>query len=112
MTDRFQHAPDQVIPALVHFEFNPGLAVAGIQDGRPVGPRRPVSQFHPLAQAGEHRLARRPLDPGPVGLPHPEARVSEPVGQVTVIGEEQDSLGVTIQPPNGVDPLVHARQQL
>ena len=43
---------------------------------------------------------------------HAVARMREPRRQVAVVGQDQQALGVEVEPADGVDVLAHARQQI
>ena len=68
-----------------------------------------VVELDALAQAPERARRRHALDLGEVLLLHAEARMGEPVGELAVVGEEQQALGVAVEPADGEHPrLVRA----
>ena len=57
-----------------------------------------VVELDALAEAAERAAVRLALDLDEVLLVHAEARVGEAVGEVAVVGEEQQALGVGVEP--------------
>lgn len=111
MTRRRQHPANQVVPTLAHFQLKPGRAVFLPQLGHPGRPGRPVGEVHALAKPFERLVSDRPLDPGPVYFRHSEPGMRQPVGEFTIIGQEQEPLAVPVQPADGIHPLFHIRNQ-
>ena len=68
------------------------------------GAVRPSSSSTPFAEAAEGAPVRLALDLDQVLLVDAEARVGEAVGQVAVVGEQQQALGVGVEPADGEHP--------
>ena len=47
-----------------------------------------------------------------IGLLDAEARMHEPIGQVAVVGQQQQALAVLVEPADGVDALADVRHQI
>ena len=68
----------------------------------------PSSSSTPVAQPPAD-VARRPgRHLGEVGLGDPVRRVHQPVGELAVVGEQQQALAVGVEPPDVEQPLVGA----
>ena len=65
--------------------------------------RRTIVQHHAAAQGSELFLAWITLDLHPVGLAMRVPWVGEAMRERTIIGEHEQSFGITIQPPGGID---------
>jgi len=117
VTHRGGHAADLAVATFPDHQFQPGggnrLAVA---DGRVSGPevrlgqspnlrrRRPaVGKVDPFGQRPKGLVVRLALDLDPVGLGLFETGVAQPVLDATVVGQNQQSLAVPIQPASRID---------
>jgi hypothetical protein len=99
VADRLAHAPHLTVAALVDGEAHqPGLDRATL-----AGAVIPSSSSTP--SRSRRRAPRgRALDVGQVLLVHAERRVGEAVGQVAVVGEQQQALGVGVEATDREDP--------
>ncbi len=69
----------------------------------------PPLEDDPLAQAIELRLVRRPLHLHLVGLVAAVARMRDPLRELAVVGEQQQALGLVVEPPHrdqGLAPVL------
>jgi len=77
------------------------------------GWRSPVAvDRHTPAQAIERRLVGHAADAHVVFPFHLVTRVEQALGQRTVVGQQQQALGVVIEPPDRIDVLTDLRQQI
>ena len=96
------------------------LTVAALVDGdaqqssielRDLGGSRPaVLEVDPVAQPRHRAAGRLALDLHEVLLVHTEARVGEAVGEVAVVGEQQQPLRVGIEATDGEHPRLGGHQ--
>jgi len=93
MPHRVAHATDLAVTALVDGEAN-GV---GVGERCPSRRGQAVLQLDSLPEAADGTGRRRPFDRGQVLLLHAVRRVGEAVGQVTVVGEKKQSLGVGVE---------------
>ena len=68
--------------------------------------------FHPGGKLGGLLIGDIGADGDTVDLIDVAGGVHDAVGQLAVIGEEQKSLAVAVQPPDGIDPFLHAGQKV
>ena len=101
VADGLAHAPHLAVAALVD------------RDAQDVGRRaaatlagavRPSSSSTPSRSRRERARRRVALDLGQVLLLDAEGRVGEPVGEVAVVGEQQQALGVGVEAADREDP--------
>ena len=99
--DRLQRPADLAVAALAERHRQPDVRALLPVDRRPAsaGSARP-STVMPAAQRLERRVVRRPVRPHPV-LAQPAGRGQlQPPLQRPVVGEEQQPLGVEVEPPD------------
>jgi len=102
MADVLAHPPDLALAALVDRQLERVRSDAGHPRGR--GP--PVVQLDSGAQRPHRRVAhRRPRHHGAICLGDLEARVGQPVGELAVVGEEDQAGGVGVEPADRIQPL-------
>src|SRR6188508_3268143 len=65
-----------------------------------------------LAQTGQRVFVRSSSDARLICAFDAVPRVSEPRGEVAVVGEEQQALAVVVEPADGVDVLANAAEQI
>lgn len=68
------------------------------------GRRRAVLEFHAPAQAGDLVVIDDSFDLGVIALQHAGTRMHQPVGQGAVVREQQQPLGVIVEPADGIEP--------
>ena len=100
----FQHTPN-----LAGFPLGDGhsesalFVVSGDEIGSgPAG--RAIIQGDPLLQAIQRLLGYGPRNRYLVGLGDVKARMSEAMGEFSIIGEKQKAEGVEVEPPHRVNP--------
>ena len=120
-------ADDRVADGLTHVAHLPGAPfVQHDRDHRLILPRAkrrldqphrgrcgpaPVDRHTP-AQPIERRLVGHAADAHVVFPFHLVTRVEQPFGQRTVVGQQQQALGVVVEPPHRIDVLADVRQQI
>ena len=101
MADRLAHPPHLALAALVDRQ----LELVRAEQAH-VGRRgAAVVELDALAQRAQGALARAPLDARPIGPRHLEARVRQRVGEVAVVGEQDQAGAVGVQAPDGIQAL-------
>ena len=106
MPDRLAHAAHLAVAALVDRDAQE----AGVEQ-RDLGRRgEAVVELDALAQAAERAAVRLALDLDEVLLVDAEARVREAVGEVAVVGEQQQALGVGVEPADREHPGLGGHQ--
>lgn len=109
--DGRSHAPHLAVAALADGELDPGRRnIAAETDWRMTRPqprlgkearrRRagpPVAELHPVAQAFQRGVRRRPFDLHPVGFGQLVFRVRNARLQLAVVGEQQQTLAVVVE---------------
>lgn len=101
-----EHAPHDVLAPLVQHHLDQGLAGCGVDDAERVDLDRAVLEHDALAQSPPEVARHLALDLREVGLQHAVARVLEPVRQFAVVGEDEQALGVGVQPADVEEPLL------
>ena len=64
-----------------------------------------VAEVNPLEQLLQIVARWLAGDLHEIGLSDAETRMHEPIGQIAVVGEQQQSFAVLVEPAHGVDPL-------
>ncbi len=99
-----QHPAHDVLAALVQGDLDQVVLAGVLHDPEVVGARLAVLQLDAvlelLAQVARHRA----LDGGEVGLGHAVAGVGEAVGQLAVVGEQDEALGLGVEPADVEEP--------
>src|SRR3954468_17972256 len=105
VTDRLQRPPDHVLASLVQHDLDEGLPRLGVDQPEAVHAYRSVLDLDapPQRLADVARGRAGPL--GEVGLRHGVRRVLQPVRQLSVVGEQDQALGLGVQPPDVEQPL-------
>ena len=109
---RFDHAPHLAIASLCDRQLQKGLRFRIAKANGLGRPRRPVFQNHAFAQLphGVFRQNRRAFHQ--ISLRHMMIRIGQPLRQLSVVGQDQQSAGVQIQPSDGRDELADIAQQI
>ncbi len=105
VADVLEEPTDDLVAALVDDQLHDGLAGAVLHDAGPGHGDRAVVEGDAVldrAQRGLGDLARHLDD---VGLVHLVRGVRQPVGEVTVVGQDQQTLAVGVQPADVKQPL-------
>jgi len=114
MADRIEHFPDLAIAAFVQGDLESRVGAEAIGRHHADIRRRshaPVDR-HATRQAIQIVRVGHTDDLHVVPSRHPVPRMRQAAGQVAVVGQQQQSLGVEVEPANGVDVLRDCCQQI
>lgn len=111
MPDGLKHPPHLSLPSGVNGQLDPRGRLAGVQEANPGRSRRSIIEQDALLQSIESVLCRPPFDLGLVYLLHTEARVGEAESQFTVVGDDEQALGVSVEAAGGIETsILHPEQ--
>ena len=100
VADRLDHPPDLAVAAFAQDDLD-----LASPSRRHLGRRRrPVLELDPAPQPLEVAVAERRPQPRPVGLGDPVAGVGEPVGELAVVGQQQQPGRVGVEAADRVEP--------
>jgi len=97
VSDLRQQPPHDPFAALVQRQTHQRLARHLVHQGEIVDMCRSVVQFDPVAQLAAQPTGHRADDRREISLWHLERRVHQPVGQLTVVGQQHQPLGVGVE---------------
>ena len=100
VADGLGHAADLAVAPLAQDDLDLALAEATDLGGR----RHTVLQLHPPLQLAQVALRGRAAQLDPIGLRHLVAGMGEAIGQLAVIGEQQQAGRVGVEPAHRVEP--------
>jgi hypothetical protein len=100
---RLTHAADLLVAPLAQGDLEPGLAGLVAIEADLARAGRSVVERHPGGPALEIALGHLALHLDDVGLRDVMPRVQQPVGELSVVGEQQRAGGVEIEPPHRVE---------
>src|SRR5262245_13231957 len=98
--DRVEHPAHLALATLDHYQPDPAAALGAAGRTRLDRPGDPVLQLDPPLQSRELTVRGRAVDLGQVLLLDLEPRVREPVRELAVVGQQQEALGVPVEPPD------------
>ena len=108
MADRLEHPPHLALAPLLQHE----LHAVGRQAADAGRRRHAVVELDALAQRAQRRLAHgRAADARAVDPRNLERRVGQPVGELAVVGEQQQAGRVGVEAPDGVQALAAADER-
>ena len=129
MSDGFAHPSNLAVPPFANRDQH--HAIHALIGGHPFARRRtaamertaaeqlhlrrhgpPSIKWNPAPQLFDRAVVRRSRHIRLVGPFHLMARVSQPRGQVAVVGEEQQPFTVVIQPADWIDVLTHTLEEI
>src|SRR6185437_976318 len=93
-----EHSPHYVLAALVHSEFDKHPRSGSIHDTEPIGDYSTVFEFDSGRQPTTKILGYRPRHLGQICLKHPVSRVREPMRELAVVCEQNQALGIEVEP--------------
>ena len=100
--DGLEHPPHLALAALVEDE----LDALGREPPRAGGGRDAVVERHALPELAQRRLPhRRTAHLGTIDPRDLERRVGQPVGQLAVVGQQDQARRVRVEPPHRIEPL-------
>ena len=104
--DLRQHASDLALPALSHHDLEERLPSVFLSHSDPSWTGRAIIELHALTETTERFTTNGTGHERQVGPLDSERWVQQPMGQVTIVGEQEQSFGVLIESSDGVEPLV------
>ena len=106
VADGLEHAPHLALASLAERDLDhPGLRLA-----RTGGRRAAVLQLDAPRSAASARREPGRLHPRPVDLPDPVARMGEQLGELAVVGEQDQPGAVRVEAPDRVEPPPRAHE--
>jgi hypothetical protein len=118
MPNLFEHLAQLAIATLDDDDFVPGIvALADLANLRGRSLHTARTRFaalnaHPRTQSIQTFFRGLAADLDQVGLLHARCRAGELVGQVAVVGHEQQALAQVVQPSNRIEALAQLREKL
>jgi ABC-2 type transport system permease protein len=97
VSDFGEQPANDVFATLVQYHLDQRLAGHGLHDPESVDCHRAVVEVHSGAQCPAQRPRDRTWHLGQIGLEHPVGRVHQPVRQVSVVGQQEQTLGVGVE---------------
>ena len=110
--NRLEETSNEVRASLGHRQFDPGLRRQCLQYTHPHRRRPSATQVDAAPEPGELPLFRAARHLYVVGLWYPVARVGEPLRQVTVVRQQDQSGRVQIQPAHRIEAGQRPLQQV
>ena len=103
MTDAVEHAPDLAFSAFMDRDLQPGIRffLADLLELR--GRSLAVVEIDTLLEQVDLLVREHTLHLRTIGLGEFMLRVSNKVRKIPIVREEQQALGVVVQPPHGID---------
>src|SRR5262245_29623157 len=98
MTDCGKHAPDNMLAALMQRDLYQHPLTCLLDHAEPVRAHGAVLELHPRGQPASKIPPDRTAYFGEVGPHHPVPRMSQPVGELTIIGQQDQALGLIVEP--------------
>jgi hypothetical protein len=114
VADGFEHPAHLPVAPLANRHQQQTVAVgSSLVEQHDVGGQRPLAvKWNAFPQPIDGRLVRHPRHLRLVGAIHLVPRVRQRRGEVAVIGEEEQSFGVVVEPSDRIDVLAYAAQQI
>jgi len=114
MAHGLAHPPHLAVPPFPNRQTQRGVVpVASGVDHRDVGGQRPHAvEWDAVAQPPQRGLIGHAGDGRSIRAVDAVTRMGELRSQVAVVGQQQQALGVVVQPADRVDVFVHATQQI
>jgi hypothetical protein len=112
MADCFQHAADHAFAAGVNGQLDEGSFAAGAQEANSGGPAGAVVKHDTAREPAQHGGGGAAADLGLVHFFDLVAGVGEAIGEVAVVGDEEQALGVGVEATGGVEALFDVPQQI
>src|SRR5688572_13326604 len=96
MSDCLTHTTDLAVPTLMDGDAE---QIGGYR-AHLGGSREAIFQLYALAETAQRPVARRTFHLCQVFLLHPEAGVGEPMGELPVVGQQQQAFGFVVEATN------------
>ncbi len=107
-----QHAANLAVLALVEDDLQPGALTLRLQAAHPSGADVAIAEPDALEQLLDVFACRPAGYLNLIRFLDAEARMHETVGQVAIVGQQQQTLTVFVEPAHGVDALADVRHQI
>jgi hypothetical protein len=112
VADGLEHAADHALAAGVNGDLDAGAIFARAEELGVGGTGGTFFEHNSLFESCEVGLGWPALDLRLVDLLDAEARVGEAVGEVAVVGDEEEALGVGVETAGGVEAGLHLGQEV
>lgn len=112
MPDRGADPLDEVRPPLGNDDLEPGVLLGALEDLDGLRRRHSILEPHAAAQLLERRLVGHAAHLREIGAGHLKARMHQTIRERAVVREEQRTLGVVVEPPDGKQPLIRIGQEV
>ena len=106
-----EQSPDLAIAALVQADPDPGVAALGRIDLDGIEVGRPILELDPAPQPLQYLVRRRSPEPHQVLTPYLARGVHEPMSEFAVIGEQQETGGIHVEPTHHDPSPTHRWRQ-
>jgi hypothetical protein len=110
--DVIEHATHLAFPALMDRDLDPGIHLLFADLSHPGRCGLAILQEHALFKHADLAVGEHSLYLGKVRLGELVLGVGDQMRKVTVVGQEQKTFRIVIQPPHRVDPHLDALQQI
>src|SRR5262249_1041364 len=111
MAHRLAHAPHDAIPALVHDDLEGGVLAPTLHLMDARGCCRSVVERDAFPERAERGSARDTADLGEVRLLDAVTGMRDELGELPVVREDEEPVGVVVEPADGEDPWL-ARNEI
>jgi hypothetical protein len=108
---RFKHSADVTIFSLV----NPNLVLGPGFRGKllhGIGFQEIAFRLHTFFKRSDFRIGQEAFDGCHVDLFNLVSRMHQPIGQIAIVGNEQESFAVPVETAHGKNPFVKIREQI
>jgi hypothetical protein len=112
MPDAFTHPSNLMVPPLADFDMQPGLLGPSPQYLSPSGPHPLLPTTYATTKEFQGRGPRNPVHFDFIPFGYVEPWMKQGVGQGTVVGKQQEPLGVKIQSPHGKEARPSFREEI
>jgi len=107
-----ENAADLAIAGFAQRDLDDGGLGAAVDDGRVGGGRFALGEPDAVAHAVEGGIVHAAGDLGAVGLGDAEARMTEALGQLAVVRQQEQAGGVGVEASDGKDAFGHAAKKI
>jgi hypothetical protein len=108
----FEHAAHLPVASFCDRHFEKGVTGAVAQAGHNRRAGRTIAQFHPIAQESELLVRQEIAGLELVGLGDLVLGIGESLGEIVVVGHDEQAAGIQVQPPDRREPRLGLSDQL
>jgi len=112
MAGEVDHAPYLAFSALVDRDLDPGVGLFLAELSHLCGRRSAVLEENALFQILDVPVLQKSLDLHQVGLRKLVPGMGHQVGEITVVRQQEQALGVVVEPAHGIDTDLDALQEM